>query len=643
MKKLLHSVIAICFLFLGTVLYLYYSEAVYKQVFSEKYPITISAGGRDKDSFLEFLEVASDSTDTPLFYTAVINASGLKPHFHIYTTSMDEEFMGIPNDYPDKKILPQDSISTSGDALYHAFAGNTGYDFTFHAFCEADGTDFENSVFYAAENCEDFLELLETEGYTYSVGEEELIGIFDLKMAVFIIMLIFVFLLTLYYANSRNREIVIRKVHGYRAFDIFRSVFIDGIYVILISSVSCPVIVLVVCAFFYGKTVLWFAGWAFPYYAAYLLLILAAYISGCMIYSVRVASKEIITERPKKWLQAITMILRIGSILTVIWGLSYSFLSVSQYLQFSSCKQNTKKYHDLITVIVNTKGSEMTNEHNERFYEFMQLVSGKFDTYIVDAGYIEDSELYVSRSYFDLINCTDTEGIRITSDYFSDDSGITVLVPDGMAMENTEGYNVISYQYGHSFPVLDAGYYEGDGFAVNPIIYIYDEEGLKIQADSIVSCQYFYISCDINNALRELMPMIEEAGLSDIVREAVTVNDLYNESMYNAGTFVVCYIVLGVFYLAILILLTIFETIVYFENNSRELCIKFLHGFDAEACRRMWISKAITYILILVISYMMGFIMAFALFAAVLDALLFTASIDKLKSRGMLMYLKGEN
>ncbi|MBQ7003138.1 MAG: hypothetical protein IJN57_04110 [Oscillospiraceae bacterium] len=646
MKKLLHSVIAICFLFLGAVLYLYYSEEVYRQVFSNKYPIVISAAdGQDKDAFLSFLEEAADVTDTPLFYTAVTDSASLKCTFHIYTTTMDEAFLGIPHDYPTDSLAPGDCISTQGAAGARAFAGNTSYHFAFYPLCDADLADVKSGLFYVDEDCEAFLQLLEEQKYSFSFEGIEDTSYFDMKMIAFVFMLVFVFILTLYYAYSRNREIVILKLSGYRTMDVFRSVFLRSWLYIWASAAVVFVLVLAVFAIAYGRTAIWFAGWALPIYLGYMVLMALVHAAACLLYVWRVVPKEIRAEKPKKWLQIVTMIVRFGSILTVIWGLSFSFYSVMQYMQFSQCWNNAKPYRDLVTMTLNTKGSGMEGDYDTKTFDFMQKVSEEYPTYIINSGDLEyESTLYVSESYFDLFTCRDTDGTQLTPDEISAgaDDRTTVVVPDYAAADVPLEYRVVTYAGGQRFPVFDSFYVYNGGFVTDPVLYIYDEEMLREDAMTLVSCQYFFVDCGSKDALSKLQSSIEEAGITDVIREAVTVEGLFAEAMNNAGSFIIYYVVLGVFYLAILIALTIFETVVYFENNSRELCIRFLHGYGASASSGMWICKIITYLIVFVISWVMGYVMTFVYLAAVLDVLIFMTSMDRLKTTGMTRHLKGE-
>lgn len=645
MKKLLHSVVFIVLLIFGAFLYLFYPEEVYKNVFSDKYPITISAKeGQSKEEFLDFLDDASNLTNTPLFLASVTNSVSLSCDFHIYTTSINKDFIGVPHNYPGNKLSSGDCISTDGKEQYNAYAGNLDYEFYFYPLCDANIADTECSIFYVAKNNDLFLQLIENHGYIFEIEPMDDTPVFDSKLIAFAFMLVFIYIISLYYAYSRNREIVILKINGYKATDIFASVFFKGLIYIWISAAVVLAMIFVSYALPFGFSALCFSKWIFPLYATYTLAISIVYTVACFLYVLKTSIKEMRAVKPKKWLHIITLIVRFGFIITVIWGLSNSFASISHYLKFNKCWENMSVYQHLSSVIVNSKSSNISEDYEEKSYDFIKTVMGEFPTYIINPETLEsDNEIYVTESYFDLFNCIDSNGEHITSEYITNNSDerLTILVPEYITDIPSE-YRAIKYKAEQKFPLINCSYMQNEGFACDPIIYIYNDELLFIDALTIVCNQYILINSGDVDILEALKPQIEQIEITDILHEVTTVKELFSEDLYNASTFIVYYSILGVLYLIILIMLTVFETVVYFQNHSRELCVKYLHGYGEQACLGIWIIKAVTYLLIFVISWLTGMLMTFALFAAVLDILLFMICMDRLKIKGMITHLKGE-
>ena len=83
-------------------------------------------------------------------------------------------------------------------------------------------------------------------------------------------------------------------------------------------------------------------------------------------------------------------------------------------------------------------------------------------------------------------------------------------------------------------------------------------------------------------------------------------------------------------------------TLVYYENNKKQIAIKKLHGFGIYTYRVPLMIKAIASGVLIAITLSQKFHVIFALFAVLIDIIVFTHCIHTLESGEVVLYLKGE-
>lgn len=643
MKHLYRITVAVTFALLGMLLFTLYPEKVYSMIFRNKIVVSIPLpGGMEKQEFLGILKSAAADTDTGVMYVNVRNATSLKPDYLIYTTQISEDFIGLPNSYPSREIQSNDTLSTeTGD--YDLLGRNIGYTFFFYDLSEAEYYDLSNGLFYVESECTRFLTALSAQGID-SYGQEEVdVGVFDETMLVFVALGIFIVLFSLHYANSRSREILIKRIHGYSVMGTWKSVFFSELLLAAGISLLIGVVPVGFYAYSFGMTAFCFAKWAAPVYFGFLSLILLLSAAGTYVFVCSLCPTEIRQQQPKKWFQALTAAVRFLSIITGLFGLTYTYVTMQQYIGSQNCYEAAAPCRSFVTVTCNLKGTEFTNDLLNKLYSFTERVQEQFRTYVI---YWDEEEelLTVSRNYFDLQPCILSDGTMLTADALPAPDGSELILEPEHSDSHEDHLNevILHYRKEQRFFTVDPLNIDSGGIVTDPSILIADEAVMRENAPQLLMNQFFFIVCESDDAYAELSPLIIEAGLQDVLTEAATVEEEFQEVLSNASQAVFYYALIGIVFLAMLIIVSVFESALYFEYNKRRLCIQFLHGYGAEACRTMWIVKIITYAASLVISIYCQLVLFFLAAVAVLDIFLFITEIDALKSHNMAEYLKGE-
>lgn len=641
MKRTLYLVITAAMLLFGAFLGVSYEENIYRLIFQGKYPVTIEMPeDSDAQAFFSYLEETADQTAVPIFYTAVTNGWSVRPLYRIYTTSLDKAFLPLPQNYPHAKLAPGDCISSEGGA-YTAYVSNPGMDCEIYPFQAAAPLADPVSIFYVDTNCEAFLRALDAEGINYVVEPEDNTDVFGNMIRLFWLIGGFLFLLSIHFAYSKSREIIIRKLAGFRIGGIFHNVFSKMLLVMLADGIAAWALTGCVYAIIFGRSAFWFAIWAAPYFGLFTLCDMAVYTAGILFYLVMPHPSEIRKERPRPAVLVLTALARFVFLVACVTGVSNSYYVLMNYRLLEMQRDALQTFGDLVTVSVNSKGTELTSEHEAYAYDLICKAAGSYPTYIIDASMVEeDGILYVSESYLDLIG-----GVTLTDGQVLRGSGLTagdhemLLVPEDTEVFDNE---VLTYKRGQSFPLFDPMYSALGSELTDVHLAVYSDSELREEALFLLCDQNVFISAEAEDPLTELMPLICETHMDSVVRSAFTVRDNYDDTITIIGQYLVYDIISGICDLVFLVLLAIFETTVYFEDHKRTLCIKFMHGYGSSSCRGMWIVKAATAVLLLGVTAVTGGVVFFAAFALLLDGLVFVSRMDSLRERSIVPYLKGE-
>lgn len=174
------------------------------------------------------------------------------------------------------------------------------------------------------------------------------------------------------------------------------------------------------------------------------------------------------------------------------------------------------------------------------------------------------------------------------------------------------------------------------------MVMLINDETLAWKAQSIIGEQFLLVRCETENPYTELKSTIEDCGVSNIILEAQTLNTIFDVAVLNANIKVFQYSIISFMYIIVLVLITLFETTVYYENNKRMLTIKKIHGYGYRAYEQFALNKAFIFAAILALAIFLNYNLYFAILAVLIDFFVFAYYIRKLEKNSIVLYLKGD-
>lgn len=668
MKKTLYLIFTFCAVFLSAIVFLNYSDGIYNAVFEHKVCVVIEKQeNQPNEHFLSDLASIANDAGAHIMYTTIEEASSKRPIFNVYTTTISSEFIDINSNYRSSEIAGGQYLTTEKNdpqTDYHIVGSTLYTHFRIHSWADAKKLELEHSKFYTqADSLEKLAIALTSSGYHVAiVADENRLEISEAMTelhVMFILLTLFMFFSIICYAFSVRREIIIKKANGYDEVSVFASTFLPCLlYMPMILFGVYGTSALIVEAA-YAKTFVSYVCYGLPMVTIYLGVCALLYVIACAYVQFMKSANEIRGNKPSRLLYCIAVCLRVIVSMVIIWGLTCSIQAIRYEKDLECTKENMGHVGEQYVVLSLNAGSVdfygNNEEYTQKSKELIELLTEQAGAVIVDSSeYMDVSEgyeriLYVNEEYFSLQPIYNADGTII--DVNSAKNGtITVLLPGNYGgqivqfmQEEKISAEILYYAPGqqlHTFNQFSA--IEDHGFIRDPIIMLLNDNDLYWRAQSIIGQQFMLIPCNSTNPYEELKSTIEQCGMSSVVLEAQKLTDIFDVAIMNANIKVFQYVIVSILYIMVLLMITVFETTVYYENNKRMLTIKKLHGYGKLAYSEILIVKIGVLITLAILSKMLNYNVAVSAFAAIVDIVVFGYYVEKLENNNIVLYLKGD-
>lgn len=668
MKKTFYLIYTFCAVFLSVLIFLNYSTEIYNAVFEDKTCVVIEKQeGQTTEQFIHDLASISKSVGAELLHATIEDASAQKPTFIVYTTAISAQFIDTATNYPGAEITAGQYLTTENNDSgtdFRIFGSSLYNHFRFYSWQDAQALDLEHSKFYTqTSSVHTLAEALTGDGYHVSLVMDDnrlqvSAAMLELQL-MFLLLTVFMFFSVICYAFSVRREIVIKKANGYDEISVFHSTFSTCLMnlPVILSGVYLVSGILVEAA--YPHTFSLYIGYGVRMLLAYLGVSVLLYLAACVYVQFLKSANEIRGGKPSRMLYFLAVCLRVIVGAVMIWGLTCAQQAVHYEKDLEKTQDHIGSVGNSHVVLSLNAGSVdfygNTDEYTERSNLLIEQLVEEFGAAIVDSSeYLDMSGsyervLYVNEAYFALQPVYDADGMPIDAGSVSKDS-LTILLPDNYSgdmiafLQNQNTPSEILYyasgQRFHTFNQYSA--IEDHGSVCDPIVVLLSDSELYYRAQSILGMQYMLIPCTGADPYEDLRNTIRQCGMSGVVLEAQRLTDIFDVAIMDAGIKVFEYMIVSILYIIVLLVITVFEATVYYENNKRMLTIKKLHGYGKKAYTEVIVWKIAVLAVLGIISLVLHYNIVFTAVVAVSDLIVFGYCIKKLERNSIILYLKGD-
>lgn len=566
--------------------------------------------------FLAEIDNAVKKADADIMLRQVENVSG-KDHYQYFKTNHTENFLKISTSAAKNQLKNGECISTLEPVGYKAYRLNVAslmQDITFYPWADAEYLDLSAVTYYVKKEQQSVVTDAITElGYSVMVHPAAYVpGKFPVLLFGFIPAFMFVISMA-FYALSGGKKNVIKKMEGYKTFDIMLDEAKSVCPIFAGSFLIVETVTLIAAAVLYRKALPQFILFSLPN----ILIVFIAVLAGGAVSTVligRQKSAEYIKGRvPRRGIYIITIAAK-----GVFLGFMIFFLSIA--IRNAAIAHHTvqtfrffaDKMDGYVTIPVSNSSVAM-KDTAKNYKAFYLATVDRYNGVLVDASNYEydlirgktlaeefgQTEITVNRNYLDINPIYAANGSRITEKQLSD-TAFNVLIPVEKEAEKEYWREYIQTSYGMkaNFISYDSKAskiysYNADtgtgayGELKEPVIFVAEQE--QIEGALVLSyCSQgaYFLKVPSENAYAELLPILQQTGIDSITRETPSLAAAFSKAVNHQQKMLALYGTQSVVLLTGLICLIVFSVRLYCENDKKRIACCLIEGYSVLHCIR---------------------------------------------------------
>ncbi|MBG0788457.1 MAG: hypothetical protein H0S79_25480 [Anaerolineaceae bacterium] len=631
MRKLMILCLWVLVLSFSALACINYAYSALETIEGDKEQIVITLpGGADNEAFLSQIDQALGSIDQDIMFRYV-DLSGEKPIYKYFKTNHTPDFIKIPAKY--QAILPNqgECFSTSGDSIcvnnllkipdsYQTITIGNWYDLRDYDLSNAN-------YFVEANQAEDTATTIQSLGFPVQLetGLNLYIPLLDPLQLLFVPSFMFV-LSAMFFSFSNGKQNVLKKMEGYTTFHILKDETKKNIHWLGGSFLIIVCATLIVAAVVFNQAFIQFS----LFYLNYLFVLLGVMALGGLLASIIVRmqnSAEFVKGRvPKKGMYFTTMFGKVIFLVFLIFSLSMGIRDIVGVISSTrTLNAIQEKVANYVTIPIFENNSSLSNPE-ENYLDFYRLTVDQHQGVLIGANnYYRDvmtgsnlsvdfgqDFITINENYLELNPIYDPTGAAITPERFSDNQ-YNILIPISKQDEKEKYTEWIDLWYGLEVNFIEYNSSISDIFSYNPgigsdslgrldepVILMFDEslpyQGLYIE--SYCSQGSYFLKTYTDEPYQELLPILEQAGISSVSLRTPYIADRFDEMMVFQLSNFRLYIIQSAFFLLGLVSLILFSVDLYCEINKQKIACSLIEGATIMAYMRPhFIAIGLTYII----------------------------------------------
>ena len=586
--------------------------------------------------FLAEIDSAVKEVDADIMLCQVENVDG-KDHYQYFKTNHTENFLEISTNSKSKRLEYGECISTmepEGYTTHRLNASSLMQNITIYPWGDAEPLDLSTVTYYVKIGQQfTVADAIQALGYHVTVDPATYIP--D-RFSVLLFGFVPAFMLVAsmaFYVLSNGKENVLKKMEGYRTFDVMIDEVRRICPIFTVSFFVVEGVTLVAAAVLYRTALPQYILFSLPNIAILLAVVLAGLaISSLLVY--RQKSAEHIKGRvPRRGIYITTILAK-----SVFVGFILFFLSIAvrnavishhtmQTFQFFADKMD-----GYVTVPVNNSNASMQNM-SANYKEFYLATVNRYGGILVDAGNYEydlisgktlaeefgQTEITVNRNYLEFNPIYAVDGSQITDAQLSD-TAFNVLLPASKEQEKENWREYIQTSYGMETNFIS---YDGEAskiFSYNanagtgnygaldePVILVVEEDQIEgALVFGYCSQGAYFLKVPGENAYAELLPLLQETGIASVTLETPSVAETFSKSINHQRQMFMLYGIQSIILLIGLVCLIVFSAKLYCENYKSKIACCLIEGYSILHCLKKHLIITVIYYMIVVLC--VGFI-----------------------------------
>lgn len=665
MKKLMYFLFLFNVIIFSVINYINYSNQICFNILQDKVRIEITKPyDVDCDTFVEEIEDISKRIQSDILMERVENASNFKPHYHFYRTNNQDDFINLHTSKHNSSFVSDTILSTNNDADSVIYGSSLLYYVDIENLLILKNFNLSSNIYYV--HIGDVNEwIAELQKINYEVKQFQMsetgFECIPLLNVYQIFLLVFLFVSIIFYMFSKDKEIIIKKIYGYKSSNILFDELKQHMLFYIISFILCQMIILVSSETFFHKSAIFYIEYSIKNILIFLMICFFMLILGCLYIIIQKDISSLKGNSKDKIVYILSIASKVFASVLIIYSLSgilYHTLLLRSSI--SSLQNNKEKMNNYYTTTMNVANSDIdTNfeKYSESTSKFLDFLSKEYDPIICYSGSYDAAGtpiLMVNQKYLDSISVFDSNG-KLQK---ADDTLFSILVPDVFIDEYiqqnhlleifedlTDNRNPKIIRYSDkSNPIytynINSGF-DTIGYVKNPIIIcISNNDFNKLGVSVLSSCNVLFKSD--NAPYGKFYPILKELDLDSVITETPEVNDMFESQIMQIKLDLTKYIGETIMYLIIFLSLIFFEIEMYFQTFKKIVAIRFMNGYGILSYETAIICHAVSILIYFVISILVGFNFIITIVVSLLNVIIFSFAIKKMFKNNLVRIIKGE-
>lgn len=581
--------------------------------------------------FLTEIDHALETVNADIMLRCVENVDD-KVHYQYFKTSHTTDFLDVSTSAGNNQLEDSECISTTDPVGYTVYRLNTSalmQDISFFPWSDAEKYDLSAATYYVKMGQQStVVDALSQLGYAVTVNPTAYIsGKFSVLLFGFVPAFMLVASMAFYILSSGKKN-VLKKMEGYAVRDILVDEVKNIFPAFAASFLIIAAVPLIVAAALYQTALPQYILFSLPNIALLTIVVLVGLLLSALLVCRQNSAEHIKGRVPRRGIYITTIFAKgifVGFIIFFLSiavrnvAISYHTLQTSQFLE--------DKMAGYVTVPVNTSNAS-TQNLSENYKAFYSATVNRYNGILVDASNYEydlisgrtpaeefgQTSITVNRNYLGFNPIYDVSGSQITSTQLSD-VHFNVLLPVSREQEKESWREFVqtAYEMEVNFIPYDgtaskiysynANTGTGDYGALDePVILVIEEEQIEgIFVLSYCSKGAYFLNVPTENAYAELLPTLQETGITSVTMETPSVASTFSETVNHQRQMLILYGTQSMVLLIGLVCLIIFSAKLYCENYKTKIACCLIEGYSMLRCIRKHLIVTVLYYAVVVV------------------------------------------
>lgn len=593
-----------------------YSCVVPDELEGNKTEVTINKQEeKSNKEFITDLNRIADELESDIMYLHT-DVSGEKVRKDYFITTHASDFFHL-HSADVKKILTKYDGITNGTAKENFFRvkGSTLlYEIYIFDITKAEEYNLESCNYYIDEKLDDrFINSLTKEGYVaYKVNGK---AVKSNYVALRTLILPMIILLTsiLFYFIGKRKENAIKLLEGYSKLLIVMEDSVKCFVIMLLINVILVCLCGCITMFAYNVNTMEYLMFSIKHLFPYICFVMVSVFVSNAFAVVSLKIYHIKGKDENYDLYVVSYMLKVIFSFLLILSFSNVWLEIRNIIDINRANVHmSNEIKSYITLPVNSSSTTINNtnqlEFNARLDEFYEKTVDEYSGILINtrnyrmvnlnnkdslAEQYGQTSITVNENYLDINIIQDVNGEPITEEDIVPRK-FNLLIPENQR-ENKEDI-IDSYVYSYDLEEKDINYvfykqnekihtfnpYSGreeEGILLNPVIEIYNKKYLGDQMLNYVSGQYLLLKVAGKDPYAELLPILRECKLDGIILYVTRISNVFDNSIANIKMRLNNDILNVGLCLISIVLLILYNCIVYFQIYGKKIVFKRLSGY----------------------------------------------------------------